>query len=82
MTRTAPKVACPACARKTEFSPANRWRPFCSERCKTVDLGAWASNAYQIAGASLEEAADPINSEAQSPSASESLPHTTSHYRQ
>ena len=24
------------------------WRPFCSERCKTLDLGAWASEAYRL----------------------------------
>ncbi len=48
-------VDCPVCGRRTEFSPANRWRPFCSERCKTNDLGAWASNGYAIAGAPLED---------------------------
>ncbi|MFZ9506739.1 MAG: DNA gyrase inhibitor YacG [Burkholderiaceae bacterium] len=47
-------VDCPACARKTEYSPANRWRPFCSERCKRIDLGAWASEQYRIAGAPLD----------------------------
>lgn len=51
MTRKPLLVACPSCGRKTEFTPANRWRPFCSERCKTTDLGAWASNAYVIGGA-------------------------------
>ncbi|MEK9720787.1 MAG: DNA gyrase inhibitor YacG [Quisquiliibacterium sp.] len=82
MSRPSPSIDCPACGRKTEFSSVNQWRPFCSERCKTVDLGAWASNAYQIAGASLEEAADPLNSEGQSPSGSESPPHKASRYRQ
>jgi endogenous inhibitor of DNA gyrase (YacG/DUF329 family) len=43
-------VDCPVCARKTEFSPANRWRPFCSERCKMIDLGQWASGSYVIPG--------------------------------
>lgn len=43
-------VDCPACNRATEFSPANPWRPFCSERCKKIDLGAWASEQYRIAG--------------------------------
>jgi endogenous inhibitor of DNA gyrase (YacG/DUF329 family) len=50
------KVDCPTCGRKAEFSPANRWRPFCSERCKTVDLGAWAAEAYRVAGSPLEDA--------------------------
>ena len=56
-------VDCPVCARRTEFSPANRWRPFCSERCKTDDLGAWASNAYVIAGKSLEEDAEGLDAD-------------------
>ena len=49
-------VDCPACSKKTEYSPGNRWRPFCSERCKRIDLGAWASEQYRIAGAPLDPA--------------------------
>ena len=30
------------------FGPANKWRPFCSERCKTIDLGDWASERYRV----------------------------------
>ena len=48
-------VDCPICGRKTEFSPANRWRPFCSERCKLIDLGAWASESHAIPGDPLED---------------------------
>jgi hypothetical protein len=56
MTRAKPlTVACPACGRKVEYDPRNPWRPFCSERCKTTDLGAWASNAYVIEGGPGEE---------------------------
>ena len=44
------EVACPACSRRIVYSTANRWRPFCSERCRTVDLGAWASERFRIAG--------------------------------
>ncbi len=43
-------VDCPACGRKTPFSASNRWRPFCSQRCKSLDLGAWAAERYRIAG--------------------------------
>ncbi|MFK7965066.1 MAG: DNA gyrase inhibitor YacG [Burkholderiaceae bacterium] len=45
-----PHVACPSCGDLTRFSPANPFRPFCSERCKVIDLGAWASEQYRIAG--------------------------------
>ena len=31
-----------------EWDPANPYRPFCSERCKLIDLGQWASEAYRI----------------------------------
>ncbi|HVL58487.1 MAG TPA: DNA gyrase inhibitor YacG [Burkholderiaceae bacterium] len=41
-------VDCPTCGRKTEFAASNRWRPFCSERCKLIDLGAWATEQYSI----------------------------------
>ena len=51
------QVDCPFCGRRTEFGPRNPWRPFCSERCKTGDLGAWASNAYVVAGESREDLA-------------------------
>lgn len=42
-------VACPQCGTKVAWAPASRWRPFCSERCKLVDLGAWASENYRVA---------------------------------
>jgi uncharacterized protein len=35
---------------------SNRWRPFCSERCSSIDLGAWASEAYRVES---KEAVDP-----------------------
>lgn len=44
----APLVPCPTCQRQTRFEPANRWRPFCSERCRQIDLGAWASERFRV----------------------------------
>ncbi|WP_091909801.1 DNA gyrase inhibitor YacG [Chitinasiproducens palmae] len=41
-------VNCPTCGKKTEWTTANAFRPFCSERCKQIDLGAWASEQYSI----------------------------------
>jgi len=43
-----PVVICPRCGKPVDWSPASRWRPFCSERCKMIDLGAWASEAYRV----------------------------------
>jgi endogenous inhibitor of DNA gyrase (YacG/DUF329 family) len=42
------KVHCPQCGGEALWSPENKYRPFCSERCKLIDLGAWASEAYRI----------------------------------
>jgi endogenous inhibitor of DNA gyrase (YacG/DUF329 family) len=41
-------VNCPRCAKQVEWRSDNPWRPFCSEHCKTMDLGAWASESYRI----------------------------------
>ena len=43
-------VRCPTCGDSVVWSPASPNRPFCSERCKNVDLGAWASERYAISG--------------------------------
>ena len=48
--RPARTVACPACGKKAAFEPWNPWRPFCSQRCRVSDLGAWASEAYRVPG--------------------------------
>jgi len=41
-------VACPRCGKSVEWTPANAYRPFCSERCKLIDLGAWATEQYRV----------------------------------
>jgi len=41
-------VACPNCGKNLLWTPENVWRPFCSERCKLIDLGAWASERYRV----------------------------------
>jgi endogenous inhibitor of DNA gyrase (YacG/DUF329 family) len=41
-------VACPRCGQPAVFAPVNRWRPFCSERCKSIDLGDWAAERYRV----------------------------------
>lgn len=39
---------CLHCGKPAELSPANPWRPFCSERCKLLDLGAWLDGSRAI----------------------------------
>jgi endogenous inhibitor of DNA gyrase (YacG/DUF329 family) len=46
--RAARHVPCPRCRQPALYAPANAWRPFCSERCRRADLGAWASEAYRV----------------------------------
>lgn len=41
-------VRCPACAGQSLYSSTNPYRPFCSVRCKGVDLGAWASEEFKL----------------------------------
>jgi endogenous inhibitor of DNA gyrase (YacG/DUF329 family) len=47
MTGRQRSVVCPTCRKSVDWTPENRFRPFCSERCKLIDLGAWASEAYR-----------------------------------
>ena len=41
------KVKCPKCKKDVVWEN-NKWRPFCSERCKMIDLGTWAKEDYRI----------------------------------
>jgi endogenous inhibitor of DNA gyrase (YacG/DUF329 family) len=42
-----------------EWSESSPWRPFCSERCKLIDLGAWASGQRAIPGSAVESEEKP-----------------------
>jgi endogenous inhibitor of DNA gyrase (YacG/DUF329 family) len=48
-------VECPTCGGAVEWSEDARWRPFCSNRCRLVDLGAWFTEERGIPG---DEAGD------------------------
>lgn len=43
-------VDCPVCGAPVRWTAESRWRPFCSERCKLVDLGDWAAGRHAIPG--------------------------------
>jgi len=49
-------VPCPHCGALVAWSSENRFRPFCSERCKMVDLGAWLTEQHAIPGEPVEGA--------------------------
>ena len=61
--RKVPVVACPQCGASAPFSAENKWRPFCSERCRTIDLGYWASEAYRIPDSAATSPEDDASSE-------------------
>ncbi len=44
------EVKCPTCGRRVPWTPESRWRPFCSERCRLIDLGEWAAERYRVPG--------------------------------
>ena len=41
-------VKCPTCKRTVEWSPQSAYRPFCSDRCRLIDLGAWFAEQHRI----------------------------------
>lgn len=41
-------VTCPTCKKEVKWDLKSPYCPFCCERCKLIDIGAWASNAYAI----------------------------------
>jgi endogenous inhibitor of DNA gyrase (YacG/DUF329 family) len=53
------EMRCAICKRPVDLSPANKFRPFCSERCQMIDLGTWASEKYRVAGKTVDETEHP-----------------------
>lgn len=43
-------VKCPHCGNAVAWTAHSPWRPFCSERCRLIDLGAWADESHRIPG--------------------------------
>ncbi|WP_343574942.1 DNA gyrase inhibitor YacG [Pseudomonas sp.] len=48
-------VECPTCGAPVDWSTKSEFRPFCSHRCKLIDLGAWAAEEHAIPGDNLED---------------------------
>lgn len=53
-------VRCPICQAEVYWE-GNPHRPFCSERCRFIDLGAWTEGRYRIAGPDLEQDSEKEN---------------------
>ncbi|MGH7916505.1 MAG: DNA gyrase inhibitor YacG [Candidatus Binataceae bacterium] len=52
-------MRCPICKKPVEASPDNRFRPFCSERCRMIDLGTWAGEGYRVEGGKVPDREHP-----------------------
>lgn len=51
-------VACPHCKGDSLFHPSNASRPFCSPRCRALDLGAWANEDFRVSDKTFTEDSD------------------------
>jgi uncharacterized protein len=51
-------VQCPGCGADTRYEAANPYRPFCSARCKGIDLGAWANEDHRLPDETPQDDAD------------------------
>lgn len=60
MAERKPKVVnCPHCGKPVAWEDSNPCRPFCSERCRLIDLGQWASESYRITAEKAESTDSP-----------------------
>ncbi len=48
-------VRCPTCGGDSVYATSNSARPFCSERCKNMDFGDWASENFRVAARPTSE---------------------------
>lgn len=48
-------VKCPTCSAPVEWGPQSPYRPFCSKRCKLIDLGGWLDGSHRIPGEELPD---------------------------
>lgn len=62
-------VSCPGCGGDSVYALSNPFRPFCSDRCKNMDLGAWASESFRVG----------VNSNAEDQADAEPAPSSASH---
>jgi endogenous inhibitor of DNA gyrase (YacG/DUF329 family) len=55
-----PKVKCPICQKKDTWHQDNYYKPFCSDRCKLIDLGEWANESRKVASEPIDLLTDSI----------------------
>jgi hypothetical protein len=57
------KLKCPTCQKEVLWTDAFPFRPFCSDRCRLIDLGEWASESHKIPGKPLDVNLDDDNAD-------------------
>ncbi len=60
MSAKARVVNCSTCGKPVPWTPASTYRPFCSARCRQIDLGAWAAETYRVPTSPPDAPADEI----------------------
>lgn len=58
-------VACPTCGKPVAWTPDSTWRPFCSRRCRLIDLGDWLDESHRISDPTDAPGDDPPDSESE-----------------
>ncbi|MET0090213.1 MAG: DNA gyrase inhibitor YacG [Candidatus Thiodiazotropha sp.] len=53
------RVPCPTCGKSVTWTADSAWRPFCSERCRLIDLGDWLDENHRISEPLLEDESEP-----------------------
>ena len=64
-------VSCPRCGKPVDWTAASAYRPFCSERCRIIDLGAWAMERYRVPVAEEKDQLEEREPDAGSPPAAQ-----------
>lgn len=54
------KLNCPTCKKEIEWDETNPSRPFCCERCRLIDLGAWANEEFRVPGERVDPGEIPM----------------------
>lgn len=68
------RVPCPHCGASVPWTSASPWRPFCSERCRLIDLGAWFDEGHRIPDSEAIDPDDPHQGPEPWPEAADVIP--------
>ncbi|MGA9852157.1 MAG: DNA gyrase inhibitor YacG [Gammaproteobacteria bacterium] len=55
------EVKCPRCGTPVPWTATSEWKPFCSERCRLIDLGNWLLEKHAIPGDTAPDDQDAVN---------------------